>query len=64
MVGLRLAAGARLTRTASRFARSDEGQRFIDAGILRVDNGRVRVLKPMMTDAVIREALSVCAGDC
>ncbi len=64
MVGLRLAAGARLTRTASRFVRSDEGQRFIDAGILRVDNGRVRVLKPMMTDAVIREALSVCAGDC
>jgi putative oxygen-independent coproporphyrinogen III oxidase len=64
MVGLRLAAGAPLTSTASRFVRSGEGQRFVDAGILWVDSDRVRVLDPMMTDAVLRDALSVSAGDC
>ena len=64
MVGLRLAAGTPLTPTASRFVRSNEGQRYIDAGILSVGNGRVRVLDPMMTDAVIRDALSVSTGDC
>ncbi len=64
MVGLRLAAGTPLTATAERFADSPEGKRFIDAGILRVDSGRISVTKPMMSDAVIREALSVSSSDC
>lgn len=59
MVGLRLAAGAPMTATAQRFADSLEGKRLVDAGLLRVESGRLRVTKPMMSDAVIREALSV-----
>jgi oxygen-independent coproporphyrinogen-3 oxidase len=64
MVGLRLAAGTPLTAIAQRFANSQEGARFIDAGILEVDSGRLRVADPMMSDAVIREALSVSSSDC
>jgi coproporphyrinogen III oxidase-like Fe-S oxidoreductase len=64
MVGLRLAAGTPITATAQRFASSQEGVRFIDAGILEVDSGRLRVAVPMMSDAVIREALSVSSSDC
>lgn len=59
LVGLRLAAGAPMTATAQRFADSLEGKRLVDAGLLRVESGRLRVTKPMMSDAVIREALSV-----
>jgi len=64
MVGLRLAAGTPLTPTAQRFAASQEGTRLIQAGILESKSGRLRVVKPMMADAVIREALSVSAVDC
>jgi putative oxygen-independent coproporphyrinogen III oxidase len=64
MVGLRLAAGTPLTATARRFAESPEGKRFIDAGIVEADSGRIRVTAPMMSDAVIREALSVSSSDC
>ncbi|MEN8040665.1 MAG: radical SAM family heme chaperone HemW [Actinomycetota bacterium] len=64
MVGLRLAAGTPMTAAAVRFADSLEGHRFLDTGILEVANDRMRVVDPMMTDAVIRDALSVSAGDC
>lgn len=64
LVGLRLAAGTPMTATARRFAASSSGLRFIEAGILAVDADRMRVVVPMMTDAVIREALSVSQHDC
>ncbi len=64
MVGLRLAAGTPMTATSRRFAESGEGERFIDAGILEIVSGRMRVTDPMLTDAVIREALSVSSSDC
>ena len=64
MVGLRLAAGTPMTATAQRFAVSPAGRRFIEAGILDVDSGRISVTVPMMSDAVIREALSVSSSDC
>jgi putative oxygen-independent coproporphyrinogen III oxidase len=64
MVGLRLAAGAPMTAMAELFAGSEEGVRLIEAGILETRSGRLRVTKPMMADAVIREALSVSARDC
>jgi oxygen-independent coproporphyrinogen-3 oxidase len=64
MVGLRLAAGTPLTPTAQRFASSQEGVRLMQAGILESQSGRLRVINPMMADAVIREALSVSAVDC
>lgn len=64
MVGLRLAAGAPLTRTARRFASSEEGERLIRSGILEVAGSRLRVLEPMLTDTAAREALSVSLIDC
>jgi oxygen-independent coproporphyrinogen-3 oxidase len=64
MVGLRLAAGTPLTPTAQRFVSSEEGRRLVQSGILESRSGRLRVVQPMMADAVIREALSVSAGDC
>lgn len=64
MVGLRLAAGTPSTATAQRFASSKEGMRLIQAGVLESKSGRLRVVVPMMADAVIREALSVSAVDC
>jgi len=64
MLGLRLAAGTPLTPTARRFAASDAGMAMVEAGILEIGAGRMRVVVPMMTDAVIREALSVSAADC
>ncbi|GMQ94295.1 MAG: radical SAM family heme chaperone HemW [Acidimicrobiia bacterium] len=59
MVGLRLAAGTPMTPTAERFAASDAGRRFVDAGILEMRADRMCVVDPLMTDAIIREALSV-----
>jgi oxygen-independent coproporphyrinogen-3 oxidase len=64
MVGLRLAAGTPLTDTAQRFVDSDAGRQFIDAAVVEVRDGRVIVTAPMLTDAVIREALSVSTPDC
>lgn len=64
MVGLRLAAGAPLTDTAWRFADSAAGRRFLDAGVLSINADRLIVVKPMLSDAVIREALSVSPVDC
>jgi len=64
MVGLRLAAGTPLTGTAQRLVESEAGQRLIDAAVIEVTYGRVVVTNPMLTDTVIREALSVSAPDC
>jgi oxygen-independent coproporphyrinogen-3 oxidase len=64
MVGLRLAAGTPLTDTARRFVESASGKRFVDAGVLAVSQDRVVVTDPMLSDAVIREALSVSPSDC
>lgn len=64
MFGLRLACGAVLTDTATHFVESREGKRLIDAGVMGLSGGRLVVYKPMLTDAVVREASSVSAADC
>jgi len=64
MLGLRLAAGVPLDPPARRFVASKAGQRLIEAGVMDERKGRLVVLKPMLTDAVVREALSVSSGDC
>lgn len=64
MLGLRLAAGVENVGIAKQFAESAPGSRFLEAGVLAIENNRIVVAKPMLTDAVIREALSVSAGDC
>lgn len=64
MLGLRLAAGTPRTPTADRFLASPDGQRFVDAGLVRVVGDRVIVTDPMRADMVARAALSVSGGDC
>jgi len=64
MLGVRLAAGVPMSAFAERYLSSDEGDRFLAAGIIRVEGDRLVVNDPMLTDAVAREALSVSADDC
>jgi len=64
MLGLRLAAGVRMSRFAEQFLGSDEGARFLAAGVIQVADGRLVASDPMLTDAVAREALSLSPGDC
>ncbi len=64
MLGLRLAAGVPLGPTARCFIESAAGLRLTEAGVMGERNGRLVVLDPMLTDAVVREALSVSADDC
>jgi oxygen-independent coproporphyrinogen-3 oxidase len=64
MLGLRLAAGLPLDPVVQRFVDSDPGQRLLDAGVMAVVLDRLVVTKPMLTDAVVREALSVSSSDC
>jgi putative oxygen-independent coproporphyrinogen III oxidase len=63
MLGMRLAAGTPITPIARRFAESAEGQRFVDAGLMVVDSGRLVVTNPMLVDTVAREALSVSSAN-
>jgi hypothetical protein len=64
MVGLRLAAGVRTGSIGAPFASSEEGRRLVDAGVIGARDGRVVVLKPLLTDLVARSVLSVSPGDC
>jgi putative oxygen-independent coproporphyrinogen III oxidase len=64
MLGLRLAAGVKNIGMARKFVESSAGEMLLAAGVLEVQDDRVVVVKPMLTDAVIREALSVSADDC
>lgn len=63
MLGIRLAAGTPLTPVARRFAASAEGQRFVDAGLMVVDDARLVVTNPLLADTVARDALSVSTAN-
>lgn len=64
MVGLRLTAGVLPGSIGGPFMASGEGRRLINAGVLGVRDGRVVVLRPLLTDLVARSVLSVSPGDC
>lgn len=64
MVGLRLAVGVENGSIGGPFLASEQGRRLADAGVVGVRNGRVVVLKPLLTDLVARSVLSVSADDC
>jgi putative oxygen-independent coproporphyrinogen III oxidase len=64
MLGLRLAAGTPVTDAAARFLASDVAQRYVAAGVIDVVDGRIVVVRPLLADAVAREALSVSRRDC
>lgn len=64
MVGLRLAAGVLPGSIGGPFLASDEGRRLVDAGVVGARDGRIVVLKPLLTDLVARSVLSVSPNDC
>ncbi len=64
MVGLRLAAGVLPGAIGGPFMTSNEGRRLVDAGVIAARDGRVVVLRPLLTDLVARSVLSVSPGDC
>jgi len=63
MLGLRLAAGTPMTPFGEAFVSSDTGRRLMRSGVLEVRNGRLCVTQPMLTDTVVREALSISSRD-
>ena len=64
VVGLRLAAGVALGSIGGPFLASEGGRRLIDAGVVELRDGRVAVLRPLLTDLVARSVLSVSLDDC
>jgi oxygen-independent coproporphyrinogen-3 oxidase len=64
MLGLRLAAGVPLVGRARDFADSPIGADLERARMIKRVDGRLVVVDPMRSDAVIREALSLSAYDC
>lgn len=63
MLGLRLAAGTPMTPTGADFVASTAGRRLTTSGVLDVRDDRLHVTQPMLTDTVVREALSVSPRD-
>lgn len=64
MLGVRLAAGTPMSRVATAFVASEAGQALLTAGVMEVCSGRLVVTRPLLSDAVAREALSVPVSDC
>jgi hypothetical protein len=72
MVGLRRAAGAAPGVVGERLLSSEEGRRLVGAGVVAVEDGRLRVSRPLLTDEVVRAVLdlapdgplSLSGGDC
>lgn len=58
MLGLRRAAGVPVDSRVSAFVESDAGRRLLAAGVISLDQGRLVVTRPLLTDLVIRELLS------
>lgn len=58
-LGIRRAAGVEIGDAGARLLESSEGKKLVDAGILSVDGGRLRVIRPLLTDEVSRAVLSL-----
>ena len=64
MLGVRLAAGTPMSPVAAAFVASEAGRSLLAAGVMEVRSGRLVVMRPLLSDAVAREALSVPVPDC
>lgn len=58
-LGIRRRVGVVLGQAGAHFLGSDAGRRFLDAGIVAAQSGRLVVTNPLLTDAVAREVLSL-----
>jgi oxygen-independent coproporphyrinogen-3 oxidase len=59
MLGLRRPAGVREGSGTTALLGSTEGVRLMDAKLIEVDSGRVRVCDPLLTDEVVRAVLAL-----
>lgn len=64
LVGLRRRAGVVSGTGGTALLASREGRRLVAAGILTVEGVRLRVVRPLLTDAVSIAVLSLSPGDC
>ncbi|MGB5168552.1 MAG: radical SAM family heme chaperone HemW [Acidimicrobiia bacterium] len=64
MVGLRLVCGVEPGSVGGPFLDSVQGRRLAGAGVVGLRDGRVVVLRPLLTDLVARSVLSVSPDDC
>jgi oxygen-independent coproporphyrinogen-3 oxidase len=60
MLGLRRAAGVAEGPVTDALLASSAGAQLAAAGVLEVAGGRIRVVAPLLTDAVVREVLRGC----
>jgi putative oxygen-independent coproporphyrinogen III oxidase len=60
-VGLRRTAGVALGPGTEALARSEEGRMLADQGVIAVEDGRLKVLRPLLTDEVLRSVLGLPA---
>jgi oxygen-independent coproporphyrinogen-3 oxidase len=60
-VGLRRTVGVAAGPGVEAFTRSDEGRRLIRHGVVTVEDDRLRVVRPLLTDEVHRVALALSA---
>lgn len=64
MIGLRLVCGVEPGSVGGPFLDSVQGRRLAGAGVVGLRDGRVVVLRPLLTDLVARSVLSVSPDDC
>jgi oxygen-independent coproporphyrinogen-3 oxidase len=58
-VGLRRTAGVTAGEGTMALLDSDDGRRLIEAGVISMDQDRLRIVKPLLTDAVHRSAMAL-----
>jgi oxygen-independent coproporphyrinogen-3 oxidase len=64
MLGLRRRAGVVSGRGGRLLVDSPAGARLRDAGVLEVDGDRIRVARPLLGDAVVRDVLALEVDEC
>jgi putative oxygen-independent coproporphyrinogen III oxidase len=63
-LGLRRIAGVSIDDKVQEFLATEDGRRFVGAGLVDVSERRVRVATPLLTDTVARSVLSLSPSDC
>jgi oxygen-independent coproporphyrinogen-3 oxidase len=64
MLGLRRTAGVEAGPAGDAFLASDAGRRLAKAGVLTRQAGRLRVIRPLLTDEVSRSVLALSLQEC
>jgi oxygen-independent coproporphyrinogen-3 oxidase len=58
-VGLRRTAGVATGEGTMALLDSDDGQRLVDAGVITMDEDRLKIVRPLLTDAVHRSVIGL-----